>query len=179
MSRIFGPMRQLGYVVNDVEAAMKHWTEVMGVGPFVCIDRPQFIDFRFHDVPQDLQVSAAFGQCGPVQIELVQRRNDAPSMYLDFNRNGREGLQHIAFWQEPDAYQAILKQAIADGFTIAMSGATVEPTGHFVYFDQKSHDGTAIELSCRSPKKKVIFDKIAEISMGWDGSKPVRTLDDL
>ena len=31
MSRIFGDVRQDGYVVEDIEAAMKHWTEVLGV----------------------------------------------------------------------------------------------------------------------------------------------------
>ena len=31
MSRLFGPLRQMGYVVPDVEAAMKHWIEVCGV----------------------------------------------------------------------------------------------------------------------------------------------------
>ncbi len=34
MSRIFGDVRQNGYLVADIEAAMKHWTEVLGVGPF-------------------------------------------------------------------------------------------------------------------------------------------------
>ena len=32
MSRIFGPVRQNGYVVRDIEKAMTHWVEVMGVG---------------------------------------------------------------------------------------------------------------------------------------------------
>ncbi len=34
MSRLFGDVRQNGYVVRDLEAAMKHWTQVLGVGPF-------------------------------------------------------------------------------------------------------------------------------------------------
>src|SRR3954469_6497065 len=34
MSRLFGPLRQMGYVVPDVEAAMRHWIEVCGVGPW-------------------------------------------------------------------------------------------------------------------------------------------------
>jgi hypothetical protein len=28
MSRLFGPLRQMGYVVTDIDAAMKHWIEV-------------------------------------------------------------------------------------------------------------------------------------------------------
>ena len=29
MSRVFGPIRQNGYVVRDIEAALHHWTEVL------------------------------------------------------------------------------------------------------------------------------------------------------
>jgi hypothetical protein len=28
MSTLFGPMRQIGYVVRDIEKAMRHWVEV-------------------------------------------------------------------------------------------------------------------------------------------------------
>ena len=34
MSRLFGPMRQVGIVVRDIEKAMHHWAEVCGVGPW-------------------------------------------------------------------------------------------------------------------------------------------------
>jgi Glyoxalase/Bleomycin resistance protein/Dioxygenase superfamily len=35
MSRLFGPMRQVGIVVRDIEKAMRHWVEACGVGPVV------------------------------------------------------------------------------------------------------------------------------------------------
>ena len=38
MSRIFGSVAQNGYVVRDIKAAMHHWVEVMGVGPWFYID---------------------------------------------------------------------------------------------------------------------------------------------
>ncbi len=38
MSRIFGKVCQNGYVVRDIEAAMKHWITVMGVGPWFYIE---------------------------------------------------------------------------------------------------------------------------------------------
>ena len=34
MSRIFGAIRQNGYVVRDIESAMQHWVEAIGVGPW-------------------------------------------------------------------------------------------------------------------------------------------------
>ncbi len=30
MSRVFGEIRQNGYVVRDIEAALRHWTETLG-----------------------------------------------------------------------------------------------------------------------------------------------------
>lgn len=176
MSKIFGQVRQLGYVVKDIHAAMRHWTDVMQVGPFFYMDRPQFIDFRHRGVPSDLWVSAALAQCDNLQIEIIQQRNDAPSMYRDFLQAGREGLQHVAFWHPPETYDAVLEQALAAGFTIGMSTATVEPAGKLVYFEQEAHPGTVIELSCLSPKKRIVFDQIAEAARTWDGLEPVRAI---
>ena len=34
MSRHFGAIRQLGYVVPDIEAAMDYWSRTLGVGPW-------------------------------------------------------------------------------------------------------------------------------------------------
>ena len=34
MSRHFGAIRQLGYVVHDIEAAMDYWSKTLGVGPW-------------------------------------------------------------------------------------------------------------------------------------------------
>jgi len=177
MSRLFGPVRQMGYVVRDLEAAMAWWTRSMGVGPFFHLDRAEFIDFRHMGEPSDVWVSAALAQCGDVQIELIQQRNDAPSMYRDFLAAGREGLQHIAFWHAPGAYEEKLEQALAQGFTVAMSAATIDETGKLVYFAEQDHPGTAIELSCLSPSKAKVFGMIADAARSWDGSDPVRRLD--
>ena len=34
MSRLFGPLRQMGFVVRDIDKAMRHWIEVCGIGPW-------------------------------------------------------------------------------------------------------------------------------------------------
>lgn len=44
--------------------------------------------------------SIALANSGPLQIELIQQRNDAPSMYRDFLAEGHEGLQYVAYWTE-------------------------------------------------------------------------------
>ncbi len=173
MSRRFGPIRQNGYVVRDIEAALKHWTEVLGVGPFFYFERVPIEDFRYRGEPSPLEVSIALANSGDLQVELIQQRNDAPSMYRDFLAAGHEGLQHVAFW--PEDLDAALADAAAAGFAVGQSGEIGE-RGRFVYLAPEHHPGTVMELSEVSGPKGRFFAHIAEVARGWDGSEPVRPI---
>src|SRR3954451_15573228 len=88
--------------------------------------------------------SVALANSGSVQVELIQPRNDVPSMYRDFLRAGHTGLQHVACWTEN--YDADLKRLLAQGFKPVMGGE-VGQRGRFVYFDTEYHPGAVVELS--------------------------------
>ncbi len=170
MSRIFGEIRQNGYVVRDIESAMRHWIEVIGVGPFFYFERMPARGFTYHGELSPTEVSIALANSGDLQIELIQQRNEAPSMYADFLRAGHEGLQHVAYWTETfDADLARIKNA---GYEIGQSGGA--PDGRFVYFLTEYHPGTVIELSEISGRKGQLFRHIAEVARRWDGSEPIR-----
>lgn len=171
MSRIFGEVRQNGYVVRDIDAALKHWTEVLGVGPFFYFERAPIQDFRYRGEASPLEVGIALANSGALQIELIQPRNEAPSMYRDFLAAGREGLQHVAYWSE--RFDADLERCLAAGYRVGQSGA-VGKGGRFVYFETESHPGTVIELSEISGAKGRFFRHIEETARRWDGSEPVR-----
>ena len=100
MSRIFGAITQNGYVVRDIHAALKHWIEVLGVGPWFLSEHVPFDTFSYKGQPSKADVAIALANSGPLQIELIQQHNDAPSMYRDFLAAGREGLQHLAYWTD-------------------------------------------------------------------------------
>jgi len=176
MSRFLGPIRQLGYVVDDIEAAMAHWYEVMGVGPWYYNPRVPIEDYLFDGNPYEVHNSVALANSGPVQVELIQTRNDAPSMYRDFMLAGNRGLQHVAFWTQ--SYDSDLARMITQGFSPKMSGK-VGKDGRFVYFDREAHPGTVIELSEVMGPKGRLFDLIREASRDWDGKDPVRPFPDL
>ena len=173
MSRIFGDLRQNGYVVRDVEAAMRHWTEVLGVGPFFYFERVPIEDFRYRGEPSPLEVSIALANSGALQIELIQQRNDAPSMYRDFLAAGREGLQHVAYWTE--SFDQDLARYEKAGHGIGQSGRIGE-SGRFVYLDTEAHPGTVVEISEISGPKGRFFAHIAERARDWDGSDPIQRL---
>jgi hypothetical protein len=167
----FGNIRQNGYVVRDIEAALVQWTERLGVGPFYYFEQVPIEDFHYRGQPSPLEVSIALGNWGPLQIELIQQRNDAPSMYRDFLAAGNEGLQHVAVWtQQMDEELAALATA---GFAIGQSGR-VGRNGRFVYLETETHPGTVVEVSEISGGKGGFFEQLAREAEAWDGTNPVR-----
>jgi len=176
MSRFFGAIRQLGYVVHDIEAAMKYWTETLGVGPFFYNPRVPIQNYTYDGKPYEPHNSVALANSGPLQVELIQTRNDVPSMYRDFLQAGRTGLQHVAYWT--DSYDADLERLLAQGFKPKMGGEVGE-RGRFIYFDTEYHPGTVIELSEVAGPKGEMFRLIREAAETWDGSDPVRPFPDL
>ena len=176
MSRFLGEIRQLGYVVKDIEAAMDHWSRVLGVGPWFYNPRVPIVNYRYRGESHEPHNSVALANSGFVQVELIQTRNDVPSMYRDFMNAGRTGLQHVAYWTEQ--YDADLARLTAQGFKPVMSGEVGE-RGRFVYFDTEYHPGAVIELSEVAGPKGKMFRMIREASEGWDGRDPVRKFPDL
>ncbi len=173
MSRLFGKVCQNGYVVRDIDAALKHWTEVLGVGPFFYIDCVPVENFRYKGEPSDVELSIALANTGDLQIELIQQRNDAPSMYRDFLEAGNEGLQHMSYWTE--TYQEDLDRLTAMGYVAGQEGEIGE-RGRFVYFETETHPGTIIEISDVSGPKGRFFKHIRDLAATWDGTDPIRTV---
>lgn len=176
MSRFFGEIRQAGYVVDDIEAAMEYWSSKLGIGPWFYNERVPIRNYTYRGEAYEVHNSVALANSGPLQMELIQTRNDAPSMYRDFRQAGRTGLQHVAYWTQD--YDADLARLTKQGFQPVMSGEVGE-RGRFVYFDTEYHPGTVIELSEVAGPKGKMFDLIRAASEGWDGHDPVRPFPDL
>ncbi len=159
MTTPFGPIRQLGYIVTDIHAAMRQWLEGPGVGPFYYLEN-----------------NGALAQSGGVQIELVQLRDDSPSFFHTFVGKFGEGLHHVAFWTQH--FDAGVAAALARGYVELHRGTSLPgtPDSRFAYFDRGSTDGTAIEISERGVDKRALFDAIAHAAEGWDGTEPVRDM---
>ena len=198
MSRRFGELRQLGYVVRDIEAGMRHWIDVFDVGPWFYVDRLPVGEFRYYGEPSDPHVSIAISYSGGAQVELIQQRNEAPSMYRDFLEAGHEpcrdpglrradgfpsmyrdfleagheGLQHVCYF--PVDYDAVLARALADGYVIGQEGSSNR--GPFAYLATEAHPGSVVELAAYSDKRRAQFEAIKAVCDDWDGSDPIRTV---
>ena len=181
MSHIFGEIRQLAYLVPDIEAAMAYWSERLGVGPWFYNPKVPIRNYIYRGQRYEPDNSVALANSGGLQIELLQTRNDVPSMYRDFMRAGLQGAQHLAYWTEH--FDRDLQRAQEHGLKVCMGGEVGE-NGRFVYFEQPldhpgCHPGSVIELSEVAGPKGRLFKMIREASVNWNGREPIRPFPDL
>jgi hypothetical protein len=174
VSRIFGEIRQNGYVVRDIESAMAHWLEVLGIGPFFYFSHVEAEEFFYKDEPCRPDLSIALANSGDMQIELIEQHDDTPTMYKAFLDAGHEGLQHVSSWVED--FDGTVERLLSAGHTIGQRGAL--PGGiKFAYFETELHPGSVFEVSNLAGPLAYIPQAVADAARDWDGSEPIRRVD--
>ena len=173
MSLFFGSARQVGFVVRDIEKAMVHWSRALGVAPWFYREDVGAQEFRYYGETSALpKLSIALANSGDLQIELIQQRNDAPSLYLDTLARNGECAQHIAYWTS-DRYDE-LHEKLLDGGYVEGHGGRMGSRGRFAYFVHQELPSGMIELSETTGGKGEYFQKVALSAKAWDGwSEPI------
>ena len=144
----FPPVYQLGYVVADIEKAIKHYESVFGIGPF---SPPAEVDMTgavLRGRTVETKISVSFAQLGDVQVEFIQPLSGENPYFEYLARNG-DGIHHLAF--ETDDMASVKAHFAKLG---------IEPIWYqdmgfmeFVYFDMSEIGGTMVEfIDWRKPK---------------------------
>jgi hypothetical protein len=169
VSRIFGPLRQLGYAVADIDAEMGRWID-LGVGPWF-VEREVVATGQTGDgAPLQLRLAMAMANSGPVQLELIQPLDDLPSVYQAFLAAGRTGPQHWAVW--PEEYDERVALLGPHGLSVAQEGATAR--GRFMYLVDPTDPLCCIEVAELTSERAASYQAVAEAAVDWDGRDPVR-----
>jgi hypothetical protein len=167
-----GPIRQIGYIVRDLDAAMQRWC-ALGVGPWFTIRNLVQTDCRYRGQPSEPTVSLALSNSGPMQIELIQVHDDAPSIYREFVDAHGEGFHQYAFW--PTDFDGVIERAEAAGWPVVFSG-----TGgavKFAYLEVDPLISTIIEVMELNDTSRGMAELVAGAARDWDGTTdPVRSL---
>ncbi len=133
---------QTGYVVDDLEAAVRRWQQTTGLDGFQYIRHVQVEGGRYRGSPTTVDFSVAVVQTATLNIEFIGQHDDAPSCYRDLFPKGKEGLHHVAV--RSSNYDLDLAAYHAKGFASAFWG-TYRGT-RFNYIDTSSTLGIMVEL---------------------------------
>ena len=166
-----GPVMQIAFVPEDFDVALRHWTEVMGVGPFFLMENIRLEDLRYLGKPSDCIFTIALAYWGALQIELIRQDNDAPSIYRDRQVGG--AMHHVCILTDDiDAAQRTAKAAGCDLLVEARVGAD----GAVIYVDSKGYPGGIVEILQPATGSEGLFAMIRDAARDWDGTDPVRRL---
>ena len=159
---IMGPAKQIAYMVDNIDGAMKHWHEEYGVGPFLVTRNavPLSNAYYRNQKAQTTRVNIAFAYVGEMQLELIELIGDTPGLYKEALDRQRYGVHHYAVLVDnfPRAYS----WALDNGFD-AVIDAGIDGLARMSYMENP-HSGLILEViewnSLTRPYFNVIEKKV-------------------
>jgi len=169
MPRTHGIVKQIAYVVDDLDAAIDRWVRTLRVGPFFRLDHAVVEDLRYRGEPSTAELSLAVGNSGGVQIELLALRNAAPSIYRELPR----GVHHLALFA--DDFERESARLAGLGHPVAWA-LRIPGICRVHYHDTLDAFGHFVELWEATDTMRGFVDMVEAAAVDWDGSEPVRRL---
>jgi catechol 2,3-dioxygenase-like lactoylglutathione lyase family enzyme len=166
-----GQIMQMAYVVEDIHASIAWWIDHAKTGPFFLLESFWAEDQRYRGEPSQADVAIAMGFAGHMNIELIQPKDDKPSVYREIIERRGYGFHHVGI--AVDDVEAEIAEYEAKGYELAFR-ARVPTGGAVAYMDDGRNEPGFVELIPVTPGKNETFGRFWKASCDWDGSDPVR-----
>lgn len=168
----FGIVRQIGYVVEDLQAAADCWLRQFGAGPFFLLEGVSFSRWTWMGAPQSLALDIMLGQYGNVMVELIKPRSREASVYAHCLGQSVNAVPHHYGFLVQDVDAAATRLIAAP----AMSMGETPAGSRFGYFDTRASIGVLTELIEETAETRALMALSADAAVGWDGRDPYRRI---
>ncbi|QPM68539.1 VOC family protein [Atribacter laminatus] len=138
-----GELIQIGYLVKDLEGAVKFYMETLDVGPWeiYTFAPPVLRESMVRGKPSNHDFRIAIASPGHIQVELIQPLTGR-SIYNEYLEQKGEGLHHVKYYYK-DCQKAI-QEFGKKGITVIQSGKFDED--EYYYLDTLKYYGMVIEI---------------------------------
>lgn len=164
---------QIAYVVPDLRQAMADWTKRLGIGPWFLFDPFKPLTQKYRGAPTGLSISIGMAYSGHMQFELIEQRNDVPSVYRETVEKRGYGFHHWGV-SAPD-FDTALKKQLSAGYELAFY-AEPDHGIRVAYMDTTRDLPGFIELIETGPAVEGLFTMMYQAALCWDGKDPVRDM---
>lgn len=170
----FGPIKQIGYLVENLDDSVKAWMEHAAVGPWLQIKNIP-LTCVCKGVPSVPKIDIGLAYRGDMQLELIQQTNDAPSPYRQYFVDRRMGLHHIAYLSN-DVDADIAKAALMG--LDAVCDIKMPDGGRYVYLQNTAlGDDVYFELIDNNQATQALFKSGLEAAANWKGTRDITVID--
>lgn len=154
-----GPVVQVAWVTDDLDATERLLSEQFGVGAWTRIPDvvfgPDATTLRGEPVEMTLHVS--LGYAGDLQLELIQPVS-GPGIHREFLDAHGPGLHHVCF--AVDDLSAACAAAEEAGLPVLMRGSMMDGEIEFAYLDGSRGGAPYVELARIGPQMQAFYDAI-------------------
>ena len=164
-------IRHVGYVVDDIQDAVRWAIDTLGAGPFFLVPSLPFAYCTYRGEPAEYDHTSAFGQWGDVIVELTVIHSANPPELAETIGGAAPRVSHVG-WLADDL--------AADSAELEAQGIPVFHTGgsgpvNARWHDARSRLGHHIEILGRTPELEGFYARIKAASVDWDGvTEPLR-----
>lgn len=167
---LFGPVRQWGFLVRDLDTALECWVDQLGIGPWWGY-RNVVLASDFAGQQTEVCMDVAFSYQSGVQVELIQQTNDVVSPYRMFYDGPAEQMLHqLGFFV--DDVDVAVERGLAAGLSV--HGSVSSPVQRYVYLQSPVLRDLVVELMPADPEFMAEYQRCAQEAEYWDGSDPYR-----
>jgi hypothetical protein len=166
------PLHHIGYVVSDLQTGIARFSALTGAGPFFAIERLVFDEVTYRGEPAVYDHSSAFGQWGPIMLELTEVHDVEPAGLRDALVAPGGGLGHVGWLA--DSLEAEVARLEAAGLTPFHTGRTGPVSA--VWFERGELFGHPVEVLQRRDELLSFYAMVRDASRDWDGSDPFRIM---
>ena len=154
-----GPIIQVAWVVQEIDAAEALWGSAFGIARWTRIPDVHFgpDSCTYRGQPSDHVAHVSMAYAGDLQLELIQPVS-GESIYTEFLDAGGPGLHHVCF--EADDLDAAVAEAEAAGMPVVQEGSMAHGAIRFAYVDGSAGGAPYIELVTLSTDMRAFYDAL-------------------
>jgi hypothetical protein len=171
--KLLGPIKQIAYIVEHLDASIQQWITLAGVGPWT-VFKNTTMNGDCRGAATTVKMNVGLSYQDGMQIELIEVTSKTPSPYQDATGKPLVGMHHIA-WHSKN-----LDEDVAQAQGRGLRTAFVASNGmvRVAYLESPQAPGMLLEFIEAVP---VVLDGFAsgvKASQEWDGvSQPVQVYD--
>jgi len=166
-----GPIRQVGYVVENLDHAVAQWQSLTARGPWTCFLGAVLVG-RLRDQDVSVTIDVGLGYIDDLEIELISPRSTV-SPYHGTDGRLLTGVHHVA-WFSDDLDASV---RVAEQRGMRASFVATNPVTRVAYLESESAPGARIEFIQYTPDGLAGWQQRVDAARNWNGTNAVQVYD--
>jgi methylmalonyl-CoA/ethylmalonyl-CoA epimerase len=168
----FGPIKQIAWVVRNLEESVSSWRRVSGVGPWTMF-RNVAMAGQLDGKPTTVRMHVALGYQADMEIELIEDLGAGPSPYCSPAGEPLVGMHHVAWFS--DDVRAAVARATQRAMQLKFEAAN-EVT-RVAYVSDPSEPKLLFEFIEMNAVMRAGYEARLEAARTWNGQDPLQVID--